>query len=97
MVVKPQVDGKKEYVQAPPFWKFAICRLIDKDNTFYWSSHIIYRHGENWYLRTSGEDGQFQYGMIRFEWETGKLYISREYDKEFRPNTKIEEIMFFIS
>lgn len=93
------VDSKLEngelIVQSPGFsWSFALCRLRDKNNKFYWSTHVMIRSGENWYLRNTN-NGDLNYGLIQFDWGTFKIRITREYAKEGTPNTEIEKIIFY--
>ena len=77
-------------------WLFAICRIRDTSNKFYWSSHIMVNARENHYIRMTG-NGNVNYGQIRNMAEYGKkyIYISSFSYNESSPNSEIELIEFF--
>ena len=72
-------------------WKFGICRMRDINNTFYWSSHIIYPTTENWIVRYTGGN-TLQGGQIRFE--NSKIIYSPRTTSPFATNNSEIHVLF---
>ena len=74
-------------------WKFGICRMRDIDNTFYWSSHIIYPTIENWIVRYTGGN-TLQGGQIRFE-NSKIIYLPRTTSPFATNNSEIHVLFLY--
>ena len=74
-------------------WKFGICRMRDIDNTFYWSSHIIYPTTENWIVRYTGGN-TLQGGQIRFE-NSKIIYLPRTTSPFATNNSEIHVLFLY--
>lgn len=74
-------------------WKFGICRMRDKSNHFYWSSHIIYPTRENWIIRYTGS-GNLDGGQIRLFSGQMPLYSPRS-STQFSNDSEIELLVLY--
>lgn len=67
--------------------------MRDKDNKFFWSSHIIYPTRENWIIRYTG-NGAINGGQIRLYSGQTPSYLPRS-STPFTDNSEIELLILY--